>query len=94
MAGFDSGSWSFFDVLARDAAVGAHVAMALREAVPGAMIHSTPATSTSKDEELPHMLHCRAAISGMTAAETREALEAALAALPNSDARLAFRDDA
>jgi hypothetical protein len=94
VAGFDSGSWSFFDVLARDAADGAHVAMALRQALPGAMIHSTPAASTSVDKELPHVLRCRAAISGMSAEETREALEAALADVPNSDARLAFLGDA
>ena len=93
MAGFDSGSWFFFDVLAHDAAAGAHVAMVLRLALPGATIHSTPASSASADKELPHLLHCRAAVSGMTAEDAREALESALADVPSSHARLAFRDN-
>lgn len=94
VAGFDSGSWFFFDVLAHDAAAGAHVAMVLRLALPGATIHSTPATSASADKELPHLLHCRATVSGMTAEDAREALESALADVPSSHARLAFRDNA
>jgi hypothetical protein len=94
VASFDSSSWSFFDVLALDAAAGAHIAMALREALPAAAIHSTPASASSPDEELPHVLRCRAAVGGLTASETRKALEAAIAGIGRSEARLVFRDEA
>ena len=92
VSAFDSSSWSFFDVLARDAAAGAHITMALREALPSATIHSTPATASSPDTELPHVLRCRAAVGGRTASETREALETAIAGVFESNGRLVFRD--
>jgi hypothetical protein len=74
----EASSWVFFDVLAPDAAGGAHVAMSLRSLLPGATIRSEPDRSPSIDELRPHLLHCRAAFAGASVAQTREAIEAAL----------------
>jgi hypothetical protein len=97
----EAGSWVFFDVLARDAASGAHVAMALREAVPGATIRSTPDASPSAEEPRPHLLHCRASMPASTAEQTRAVLAAALATVDALDAhgeepsaRVVLKDDA
>jgi len=97
----EAGSWVFFDVLARDAATGAHVAMALREAVPGATIRSAPDPSTSQEKPRPHRLHCRASMPSSTAEQTRALLTAAFATVDVLDAqgeeplaRVVVRDDA
>src|ERR1700689_3901125 len=74
----EASSWLFFDVLAPDAAGGAHVAMSLRSLLPGATIRSEPDRSPSTDELRPHLLHCRAAFPGASVAQTREAIAAAL----------------
>jgi len=71
-------SWVFFDVLAPGAAAGAHVAMSLRSLLPGATIRSEPDRSPSGDERRPHLLHCRAAFAGASAAQAREAIETVL----------------
>jgi hypothetical protein len=96
----EAGSWVFFDVLARDAATGAHVAMALREAVPGATVRSTPDASPSPEEPRRHLLHCRASMPASTAEQTRAVLAKALATLATLDAhgeepraRVVIRDD-
>jgi hypothetical protein len=83
----EAGSWVFFDVLARDAASGAHVAMALREAVPGATIRSAPDASSSPEEPRPHLLHCRASMPASSVEQTRAVLTAALATVTALDAR-------
>jgi plasmid stability protein len=49
------------------------------------------------DSQLPHLLHCRAAASGRSAEETRDALDATLEALaslagPELRARIVFTD--
>jgi hypothetical protein len=93
----EANSWIFFDVLARDEAAGAHVAMELRERLPGSTVRSAPDRSRSQDSQLPHLLHCRAAASGRNAQETREALDATLEALaslagPDLRARIVFTD--
>ncbi len=97
----EAGSWVFFDVLARDAATGAHVAMALRDAVPGATIRSAPDASSSVEEARPHLLHCRASMPASAAEQTRLVLAAALATLDALDgrgeephARVVLKDDA
>jgi hypothetical protein len=74
----EASSWLFFDVLAPDAADGAHLAMSLRLMLPGATIRSEPDRLPSTDELRPHLLHCRAAFAGASVAQTREAIEAAL----------------
>ena len=74
----EASSWVFFDVLAPGAAAGAHVAMSLRSLLPGATIRSEPDRSPSQDERRPHLLHCRAAFPGASAAAARQAIEAAL----------------
>jgi len=74
----EASNWAFFDVLAPDAAGGAHVAMSLRSLLPGATIRSEPDRSPSSDELRPHLLHCRAAFAGASVAQTREAIETAL----------------
>jgi hypothetical protein len=74
----DTSSWVFFDVLAPDAAAGAHVSMSLRSLLPGATIRSEPDRLPSTDELRPHLLHCRAASAGAASAQTREAIEAAM----------------
>ena len=92
----ESSQWVFFDVVARGAETGAAVAMALRERLPGARIHSAPDRERSSDELLPHLLHCRAASAGATASQTRVALDAAmrdLDLLATSRARVVFRDE-
>lgn len=89
-------TWVSFDVLARNAATGAHVAMWLRQRLPAAMIRSEPAESPSEDPERPHKLRCLACISGVTGAGTRQALEAALRdldAIGESRVRVAFHED-
>ena len=72
--------WISFDVRARDSAVAAHVAMWLRERLPAATIKSAP-------DDLVHqeVLHCNAAIADRTAAQTEQAVKAALRALPEVD---------
>ena len=77
--------WTEFDVLARDAAVGAHVAMRLREALPGAFVRSEPDPASSGDEARPHLLHCSASIAARGSEETRRLLEEA--AQPDRAAR-------
>ena len=83
----EAGSWVFFDVLARDAATGAHVAMALREAVPGATLRSAPDASSSQEGPRPHLLHCRASMPASSAEQTRAILTAALATVDALDAQ-------
>jgi len=97
----EAGSWVFFDVHARDAATGAHVAMALREAIPGATVRSAPDASPSPEEPRRHLLHCRASMPASTAEHTRAVLVQALATLGALDAdgdepraRVVIRDDA
>jgi hypothetical protein len=70
--------WTEFDVLARDAAVGAHVAMCLREELPSAFVRSEPDPASSVDEVRPHLLHCSASIAERGSEETRRLLEEAL----------------
>ena len=77
----EASRWVFFDVLASSAATGAHVAMALREQLPTATIRSAPGSASSDDELRPHLLHCRGAFAGATAAQTRESIAAALGQL-------------
>jgi hypothetical protein len=77
----EASRWVFFDVLATSAAAGAAVAMALREQLPAATIRSAPGSAPSDDERLPHLLHCRGAFAGATAAQTRDTIGAALRAL-------------
>jgi hypothetical protein len=96
----ESSSWVFFDVLAPDAASGAHVAMSLRTLLPGATIRSAPERSPSTDERRPHLLHCRAAFAGASVAQAREAINAArprVEALAgdaaSARALVVFRDD-
>jgi hypothetical protein len=70
--------------------------MGLRARLPAAMIRSEPGEPPSDDPERPHVLHCRACISGFTGAHTRQALEAALRnldAVGESWARVAFHED-
>ena len=74
----EASRWVFFDIVAGDAAGGAHVAMELRLALPGATIRSAPDPSPSADALRPHLLHCRAAFAGATDAQARELLAAAL----------------
>jgi hypothetical protein len=74
----EASNWVFFDVVAPDAAAGAHVAMSLRSLLSGATIRSEPDRSPSSDELRPHLLHCRAAFAGASVAQTREAIEAVL----------------
>ena len=73
----DSAGWVFFDVFACDAAVGAYVAMWLREQIPMAIIQSAPDERPSGDHALPHRLRCRAQLPGR--ASVRALLECALA---------------
>ena len=87
----ESSLWVSFDILAPDAASGAHVAMYLREELPGARIQSEPADERSGDQGLPHLLRCRAARPGSTGAETRAAIEAAIARLDTAS-RVAFAE--
>jgi hypothetical protein len=77
----EASRWVFFDVLATSAATGAHVAMALREQLPAATIRSAPGSVPSDDERLPHLLHCRGAFAGATAAQARDSIGAALRTL-------------
>jgi hypothetical protein len=93
----EANHWIFFDVLARNEAAGAHVAMELRERLPGTTVRSAPGRSRSQDSQMPHLLHCRAAASGRSAQETREALAARLEDLralagPDVRARIVFTD--
>jgi hypothetical protein len=93
----EASHWVFFDVLARNEAAGAHVAMELRERLRGASVRSVPDRARSEDSQRPHLLHCRAAAPGQTAADTREALEATLGGLaalagPDARARVVFTD--
>ena len=96
----EASRWVFFDIVAGDAAAGAHVAMELRGRLPGATIRSAPDPSPSADELRPHLLHCRAAFAGAIDARAREALGAALSeigALAAEDgeprARVIFGED-
>jgi len=96
----EAGNWVFFDVHARSAASGAHVAMALRVALPGTTIRSEPDGSRSPDELRPHLLHCRASMPAHTTEQTRAMLETALESIDALQAsgeeppvRVVFRDD-
>jgi hypothetical protein len=91
--------WTEFDVLARDAAVAAHVAMWLREALPGAFLRSEPDPAPSGDELRPHLLHCSARIGESSGEDTRRMLDGALtrlAAIVGAEprARVVFSGDA
>jgi len=87
----DASGWVFFDVLARDAASGARVAMWLRERLPEATIGSAPDGAASSDRQLPHLLHCRAYANRLSAEQTRAAIEAALTGLElEARARIVF----
>jgi hypothetical protein len=74
----DASGWVFFDVLARDSATGARVAMWLRERLPEATIGSAPDSAGSSDPQRPHLLHCRAYVNRRSSEQTRATLEAAL----------------
>ena len=73
--------WTEFDVLARDAAVGADVAMSLREAFPGAFLRSEPDPAPCEDAMRPHLLHCSVRIGDWGVEDTRRLLEKALTRL-------------
>jgi len=73
--------WTEFDVLARDAACGAHVAMWLREALPGAIVRSEPDPEPSGDAGLPHLLHCSARLDAAEGPQMRRLLEDAAGGL-------------
>jgi hypothetical protein len=73
--------WTEFDVLACDAACGAHVAMWLRDALPGAFVRSEPDPGPSDDTDLPHLLHCSARLDGTDGTQMRRLLESAVAGL-------------
>lgn len=74
--------WVDFDVVACNAAVAAGVAIWLRQHLPHAVLRSEPDPAPSGHAQRPHLLHCRMCIPGRSTAHTREALEAALAAMP------------
>lgn len=76
----DDHDWTSFDVRARDSAVAAHVAMWLRERLPAATIKSAPDNPANQE-----VLHCDAAIPDCSAAQTEQAVKAALRALPHVD---------
>ena len=84
--------WVRFDVVSRDQAGAAHVAMSLRELLPAATITSAPEAGSSGDAERPHLLRCRAAIPGSALAQTRDALERALTAIDEPKARIVFSE--
>jgi hypothetical protein len=89
-------TWVRFNVIARNAATGAQVAMWLRERLPAAMIRSEPGESPPDDPGQPHMLHCLACIAGFSATQTRQALEDALRGLDaarESRASVDFREE-
>jgi hypothetical protein len=90
----EAGGWVLFDVLATDQAGAAHVAMWLRELLPGATIMSAPDAAGSGDAEMPHRLRCRAAIPGSSLAQARAALEQALREVDEPKARVVFPDSA
>ena len=91
-----AGGWVDFDVLARNAAAGAHAAMALRAALPEAIILSEPDRRPAWERAGLHLLHCRAFMLGSSVADTRAALEEAVervcGSAPQSRARVSFRD--
>jgi hypothetical protein len=66
--------WVRFDMVARDAATAAYVAMWLRERLPMATIRSEPDPKRSDDPVRPHVLKCRAWISGHSGIATAQAI--------------------
>lgn len=77
--------WLSFDVIACDAAMGAYVAMGLREALPRVTIRSDPDPDRSGGDALPHVLRCLASAEGLTSDGIRAAVEAVAASLCRVD---------
>jgi len=87
-------AWVTFDVVARDAAHGAHAAMRLREQLPAAMIYSAPDRSPSDDPTRPHLLHCHACAAGTSMAQLATVIAAAAANLDPDRVRLVLLEQA
>jgi hypothetical protein len=83
MSAIVASGWVAFDVLARDAALAARVAILLRERLSAALIYSEPERVPSDDGMRPHLLHCHAHMPAFTSEQTRDVVRRALEALPD-----------